>query len=171
MVKRFLVLVSLMFISLGCLFADVDIDFALASKTGMAIGMSKPEEGSFSTKIEAELESAIGLYFDGKKSGVDVLFGTDFKQKFTLGAGYTYKTAIDSSSDFVMACGPYCIFGNGCNIGVYTRAEANLRVSESFFVKVGTGIDFDFLQFGKDGASANLAVSIPLPRVAFGWTM
>lgn len=171
MVKRLLMVAALCSIALGSLFADVDIDLALAAKTGMGIEMSKPAEGSFNTRIEAELESMIGLYFDGNKSGIDVLFGTDFKQKFTLGAGYTYKTAIDTTSDFVMAIGPYCIFGSGCDVGVYARAEANLIIAKNFFVKAGTGVNVEFLQFGKDGTSLDLSVSIPLPRIAFGWTM
>lgn len=169
--KKALVLLSILLLAAMNLFARVDIDLALSSKTGMGINMSKPTDRAFSTRIEAELESIVDLYFDGKKSGVDILFGTDFKQKFTLGAGYTYKSAIDTASDFVVAAGPYFIFGSGCQVGLYFRADAKLGVAKNFFMKVGTGLDFEFLQLKQGGATADLDISIPLPRVAFGWTL
>lgn len=171
MKKRLIATILLLIVPMLGLFAATDIDLALSAKTGMNINLSKPTDRSFSTKIDAELESIIGVYFDGKKSGLDMLFGTDFKQSFILGAGYAYRTNLEASSDFILAAGPYFKFGNDFNVGFYARAEANLRIVKNFFVKVGTGIDFEFLQFKDSGTSADLLFSIPLPRIALGWAM
>ena len=131
MKKRLITTILLLIVPMLGLFAATDIDLALSAKTGMDINLSKPTDRSFSTKIDAELESIIGVYFDGKKSGLDMLFGTDFKQSFILGAGYAYRTNLEASSDFILAAGPYFKFGNDFNVGFYARAD--LRGLEQSF--------------------------------------
>lgn len=171
MKRRIILVLAVMVFALSGLSAAIEAELSLgASETGMSINMTAPEDGAFNTRIEAGLESIVDLYLK-KGNGVDILFGTDFSRTFKLGAGYAYKSKISSSSDLVAAAGPYFIFGNGLEIGVYARADINLHLTSEFFVKIGTGLDVEFLQFRTGGTTTDVDILLPLPRVAFGWKL
>ena len=158
--------IALSAVSAGSIKADLAIG---TQNAGMKLNFKDNGNNGLKSTIEAELGGTVDLVFD-KNIGMNILLGTDFKQEFKLGAGFLYMTNINQSTVISASIGPYFIFGGGTQMGIYLTADFDFLVGKSFFVRVGTGMDFEFLQFGNgQNATSKINIDIPLPRLALGW--
>ncbi len=172
MKKKILVLAlvaafALSFISAGSLKADLALGMQDA---GMKLSFkNNGDTNKLTSSIEANLSGTVDLLFS-KNVGMNVLLGTDFKSEFKVGAGFLYMTNISTSSIFSASVGPFFIFnGNKTHMGIYVTADFDFILTKSLFIRIGTGMDLDFIQFGGGDTTTNTDVSIPLPRLALGW--
>ncbi len=153
-------------VSAGTLKADLALG---TQDAGMKLNFTDNGNKSLQSKIEANLSGVVDLVFD-KNIGMNILLGTDFKQEFKIGAGFLYMKNINQTTVLSASVGPYFIFGGGTTMGIYLTADFDFLVGKSFFVRVGTGLDFEFLQFGGGReTTSNIDMLIPLPRLALGW--
>ncbi len=172
MKKRIMAIALVLVIAVSAVSAGtVKADLAIgAQNAGMKLNFKDNGSGSgLKSTIEAELNGTVDLIFD-KNIGMNVLLGTDFKQEFKVGAGFLYMSNINQSTVISASVGPYFVFGGGTKMGIYLTADFDFLVGKSFFVRVGTGMDFEFLQFGNgQNATSKINIDIPLPRLALGW--
>lgn len=166
-VLAIIALFAVSFASAGSLKADLAIG---TQDAGMKLNFKNSgSDSKLKSTIEAKLSGAVDLVFD-KDIGMNVVFGTDFKEEFKVGAGFLYMTNMNNSSIFSASVGPYFIFGGSeTHMGIYLTADFDFILTKSLFLRVGTGMDFEFLQFGGSKTTNNVDIDVPLPRLALGW--
>ncbi len=158
---------ALSFVSAATLKADIALGMQDA---GMKLSFKNADNSNtLKTSIETNLSGTVDLLFS-KNIGMNVVLGSDFTSEFKVGAGFLYQTSISTSTLFNASVGPYFIFsGNQTHLGIYAEADFDFILAKSLFVRVGTGMDFDFVQFGNGGTTTKTDLCIPLPRLALGW--
>ncbi len=166
-------LILILSVAAVALYASVDFDLAIGQKTGASLefknngGELKPQ---FLFNVDAELDMDFG-----KGHGVLVSvnpFSEGGSVEFALGAGYAYQDTISNSTSFIVGVGPSFIFSSsGVGFAVFATIDFDFYITQSMFVRVGTGIEIgfgefgDWERFGKD----DLTINIPLPAIGLGW--
>lgn len=158
---------AISFISAGNLKADLAIGM---QDVGMKLSFKNSgDTNKLTSTIEANISATVDLLFSNN-IGMNVLLGTDFKNEFKVGTGFLYMTNMSTTSIFSASVGPFFIFnGTRTHMGIYLTADFDFILAKSLFLRIGTGMDLDFLQFGGGDTTTNTNVSIPLPRLALGW--
>ena len=170
--KRIALILMLAAVS-AALYASVDFDLTVGQKTSASLEFKnsgnelKPQ---FLFNVDAELDMDFG-----KGHGVLVSvnpFSEGGSVEFALGAGYAYQDTISNSTSFIVGVGPSFIFSSsGVGFAVFATIDFDFYITQSMFVRVGTGIEIgfgefgDWERFGKD----DLTISIPLPAIGLGW--
>lgn len=169
--KKLLAVALVLVVSVGAVFAQTDIKLALGVKnTGMDVEIVKPEHMDTHSDFNFALDTELDMFFkDG--IGMNVIFATEQFERFTLGAGFAYNLVINPNWEFVVSVGPMFGFGESqSTFGLFAHVDFDFLAGKSFFARLGTGLDMEFVQFGgKQDATSNFRMAIPLPRVAIGW--
>ena len=91
--------------------------------------------------------------------------------EFALGVGYAFRTPISSNTDFMFSVGPTLIISSGaCGFGVFLDANFDFILTDLMFIRVGTGLELNFGDFGDpEFGKGQLEMIIPLPYIGVGF--
>ncbi len=174
MKKKILILALVALCAMSFLTAgNIKADVALGTQdAGMMLNFKQQKtsrETSMKSTMEANVSGVVDIIFN-KNIGMNFVLGTDFKQEFKVGTGFLYMTSISTSSNFSTSVGPYFIFGGDTTrMGLYVTADFDFNLTKAMFLRVGTGMDFEFLQIKDGDNTTNINIDVPLPRLALGW--
>lgn len=175
MKKKILILALVALCAMSFLTAgNIKADVALGTQdAGMMLNFKQEKnyrnESTMKSTMEANVSGVVDIIFN-KNIGMNFVLGTDFKQEFKVGTGFLYMTSISTSSNFSTSVGPYFIFGSDTTrMGMYVTADFDFNLTKAMFLRVGTGMDFEFLQIKDGDNTTNINIDVPLPRLALGW--
>ena len=99
-------------------------------------------------------------------------YSTGGSVEFALSTGYAYQDSISSNVDIIASVGPSFIFSSsGVGFAVFANVDFDIYVTQSMFIRVGTGIEIGFGDFGsQEFGKRDLTINIPLPALGLGWT-
>ncbi len=151
----------------------VDFDFVVGQTTSASLefdnrgGEMKPQ---FLFDVDAELDMDFG-HGHGMLIGVNP-YSTGGSVEFALSTGYAYQDSLSSNVDIIAGVGPAFIFrSSGVGFAVFATVDFDIYVTQSMFVRVGTGIEIGFGDFGsQEFGKQELTINIPLPAIGLGWT-
>lgn len=154
------------------LYASVDFDLAIGQKTGASLEFEDKGSGlkpQFLFNVDAELDMDFG-----KGHGMLVSvnpFSESGSVEFALGAGYAYQDTISNSTSFIVGVGPSFIFSsNGVGFALFATIDFDFHLTQSMFIRVGTGIELGFGEFGSsEFGKKSMTINIPLPAIGLGW--
>ena len=171
--KRFsLVLIFLAVTAAVC--SAVDFDLAIGQTTSASLEFKNSNSGSVQTNflfdVDAELDMDFG-HGHGMLIGVNP-YSTGSTVEFALSAGYAYQDSISSNVDIIVGVGPEFIFGSsGVGFAVFATVDFDIYVTQSMFVRIGTGVEIGMGEFGSQRfGKEDLVINIPLPAIGLGWT-
>lgn len=175
MKKKILILALVALCAMSFLTAgNIKADVALGTQdAGMMLNFKQQKnyrnESTMKSTMEANVSGVVDIIFN-KNIGMNFVLGTDFKQEFKVGTGFLYMTSISTSSNFSTSVGPYFIFGGDTTrMGMYVTVDFDFNLTKAMFLRVGTGMDFEFLQIKDGDNTTNINIDVPLPRLALGW--
>ena len=168
--KRVLILLSLL-LAAASLYA-VDFDFVIGQKTSASLEFTNTNNNfrpQFKFNVDAELD------MDFEKGHGMVVSVNPFSEggsvEFALGVGYAFRTPISSNTDFMFSVGPTLIISSGaCGFGVFLDANFDFILTDLMFIRVGTGLELNFGDFGDpEFGKGQLEMIIPLPYIGVGF--
>ena len=169
--KRVLILLSLL-LAAASLYA-VDFDFVIGQKTSASLEFTNTNNNfrpQFKFNVDAELDMDFGKGH-GMLIGVNP-YSEGSSVEFALSTGYAYQDSLSSNVDIIAGVGPEFIFrSSGVGFGIFATVDFDIYVTQSMFVRVGTGIEIGFGDFGsQEFGKRDLTISIPLPAIGLGWS-
>lgn len=151
----------------------VDFDFVVGQKTsaGLEFENATNMRTTFVFNVDAELD----MDFSQGHGMLVVVnpYSTDGSVDFALSTGYAYQDSISSNVDIIASVGPTFIFGSSrVGFGIFANVDFDIYVTQSMFIRVGTGIEIDFGDFNdmENFGKRDLKINIPLPALGLGWT-
>lgn len=151
----------------------VDFDFVVGQKTSASLEFDN-SAGEMKPKFLFNVDAELDMDFS-KGHGMLVVvnpYSTGGSVEFALSTGYAYQDSISSNVDIIASVGPSFIFSSsGVGFAVFANVDFDIYVTQSMFVRVGTGIEIGFGDFGsQEFGKRDLTINIPLPALGLGWT-
>ncbi len=148
-------------VSMGAVFASVDMKLALGGQSNGEIQVTK-DNTQFDFLVNAEFDMEFSR-------GHGMLVGMELtKQDIALSVGYAFQTDISSSCDFILGAGATVVISEPAELNYFLTADFDFNVSQSMFVRVGTGILLNMGELGENYGK-RWSIQIPLPALAIGW--
>lgn len=168
--KRVLILLSLL-LAAASLYA-VDFDFVIGQKTSASLEFTNTNN-NFRPQFKFNVDAELDMDFE-KGHGMMVSvnpFSEGGSVEFALGVGYAFRTPISSNTDFMFSVGPTLIISSGaCGFGVFLDANFDFILTDLVFIRVGTGVELNFGDFGDpEFGKGQLEMIIPLPYIGVGF--
>ena len=168
--KRVLILLSLL-LAAASLYA-VDFDFVIGQKTSASLEFTN-KNNNFRPQFKFNVDAELDMDFE-KGHGMMVSvnpFSEGGSVEFALGVGYAFRTPISSNTDFMFSVGPTLIISSGaCGFGVFLDANFDFILTDLMFIRVGTGVELNFGDFGDpEFGKGQLEMIIPLPYIGVGF--
>lgn len=168
--KRVLILLSLL-LAAASLYA-VDFDFVIGQKTSASLEFTNTNN-NFRPQFKFNVDAELDMDFE-KGHGMMVSvnpFSEGGSVEFALGVGYAFRTPISSNTDFMFSVGPTLIISSGaCGFGVFLDANFDFILTDLMFIRVGTGLELNFGNFGDpEFGKGQLEMIIPLPYIGVGF--
>lgn len=168
--KRVLILLSLL-LAAASLYA-VDFDFVIGQKTSASLEFTNTNN-NFRPQFKFNVDAELDMDFE-KGHGMMVSvnpFSEGGSVEFALGVGYAFRTPISSNTDFMFSVGPTLIISSGaCGFGVFLDANFDFILTDLMFIRVGTGVELNFGDFGDpEFGKGQLEMIIPLPYIGVGF--
>ncbi len=168
--KRVLILLSLL-LAAASLYA-VDFDFVIGQKTSASLEFTNTNN-NFRPQFKFNVDAELDMDFE-KGHGMMVSvnpFSEGGSVEFALGVGYAFRTPISSNTDFMFSVGPTLIISSGaCGFGVFLDANFDFILTDLMFIRVGTGLELNFGDFGDpEFGKGQLEMIIPLPYIGVGF--
>lgn len=126
---------------------------------------------SGTVKFNAKLDMNMNVVFNDK-NGFNVVFAPDLTgNSFIVGGGYVYQTRIGNSTKLLMSIGPRAdIKSSSWSLGFDFNVALHLDLTSKVYIAVSTGTDVYVAQFEKGKTKAYIDLTIPLPKIAIGYT-
>ena len=159
--KRIVAILVVALVSIGAVFASVDMKLALGGQSNGNIEISES-----STQFDFTVDAEFDMDFN---RGHGMLIGLELtKSDIALSVGYAYQTDISSSCDFILGAGATIVIKDPTELNFFLTADFDFNVSQSMFVRVGTGILLNMGELGENYGK-RWSIQIPLPALAIGW--
>ena len=160
--KRIVAILVVALVSIGAVFASVDMKLALGGQSNGNIEISENSTNPFDFTVDAEFDMDFNR-------GHGMLIGLELtKSDIALSVGYAYQTDISSSCDFILGAGATVVIKSPAELNYFLTADFDFNVSQNMFVRVGTGVLLNLgalnENYGKDWS-----ITVPLPALAIGW--
>ncbi len=168
--KKKLGLVLLVLVLSASLFAAVDMRLDLGvQNSAIALDMDLSNSNA-KPKFTAEFDATFTTTFDNGV-GFYVGFTPDLVGgKFGLDGGFAYKIKVSNDIDCLLNIGPSFMFGGqGTNIGADLMAYFDFFITQSMYMQLGVGSQFEFCQISNNKTTSNVSMTMPLPSFAIGW--
>ncbi len=172
--KKVLLVALMILLATTAVFAKTEAKFSLGvQNTGLNVEVKKYEKMDAKTTVTFDVATETDIFFkDGL--GINVILGAEENFKtFNLAFGFAYNYAINKNWSLVASLGPAFSFNENRNsFGMYAHIDFDFLAGKTFFARLGTGLDMEFVQFGgkaKRDATTNFVLNMPIPRVAIGW--
>ena len=151
----------------------VDFDFVVGQTTSASLEFENRSDGmkpKFRFDVDAELDMDFGKGH-GMLIGVNP-YSEGSSVEFALSTGYAYQDSLSSNVDIIAGVGPTFIFrSSGVGFAIFATVDFDIYVTQSMFVRVGTGIEIGFGDFGsQEFGKRDLTIKIPLPAIGLGWS-
>ena len=159
--KRIVAILVVALVSIGAVFASVDMKLALGGQSNGNIEISES-----STQFDFTVDAEFDMDFN---RGHGMLIGLELtKSDIALSVGYAYQTDISSTCDFILGAG--AVFGLNPALGLdfFVTADFDFTITNNMFIRLGTGFITDLGQIGENYGK-NPSFIIPLPSIGFGW--
>ena len=150
----------------------VDFDFVVGQTTSASLEFENRSDG-MKPKFRFDVDAELDMDFEkGHGMMVSVYpFSEGGSVEFALGVGYAFRTPISSNTDFMFSVGPTLIISSGaCGFGVFLDANFDFILTDLMFIRVGTGVELNFGDFGDpEFGKGQLEMIIPLPYIGVGF--
>ena len=166
--KKFLAITILLLVAIP-LFATTKMQLELGVQNA---DISLNYQGDSGTvKFNAELDLGMNVIFD-EKNGFNLVFAPNLTgNSFTFGGGYIYQTKIGDSTKLLLSAGPRAnIKSSSWSLGVDLSAALQLNLTSKVYISVSTGTVLYVAKFEKGNTKAYIDLTIPLPKIAIGYT-
>ena len=159
--KKFAAILLVCVVAASAAFAGVDMKLALGGQSYGVINIDE-NNAKFKYEVGTELDMDFGRGH-GMLVGIDLI-----EQDIALNVGYAYQTDISSSCDFILGAGATIVIKDSTELNFFLTADFDFNVSQSMFVRVGTGILLNMGELGENYGK-RWSIQIPLPALAIGW--
>ena len=122
-------------------------------------------------KFNAKTDLNLTVVFDGK-NGFNLVFAPDLTgNSFVVGGGYVLQTKVGNSTKLLVSAGPRInVKSSTWSLGADVSASLHLDLTSKMYLAISTGTEIYLAEFRNGETKAYLDLTIPLPRIAIGYT-
>lgn len=148
--------------------SKTQLKFAVRPSTKMNVEVESSHNTT--SHFTANLDADFAAIFN-KGFGVYVVLNANFTgNAYGFLVGGAYDTKLNNNIDLFVTVGPSFMFsGSTTTIGAELMCNFDFKVTQDMFIRLGTGLDMDFVKIMKGGNNTTFTMNIPIPSLAIGW--